>query len=148
MQPRSFDAIARALAAPRSRRHLLRVLASGGAAALLGTRRPDTVAALPVCSPPCDRQNCEFCDSQVGACVWRCSATQVCQAGTCVPAPPPQPCNPPCPSTHVCRDGVCVCNGPVCGVPGQGGYGCCPGGYCSGDACCWGTDDVATCAIP
>jgi uncharacterized membrane protein YphA (DoxX/SURF4 family)/peroxiredoxin len=47
-------------------------------------------------------------------------------------------CRPPCPEGQVLNPSTCQCecNGPVCGTPGAGGFGCCPGGFCQGDACC------------
>jgi hypothetical protein len=47
-------------------------------------------------------------------------------------------CRPPCPGGQVLNPSTCQCecNGPVCGTPGAGGFGCCPGGFCQGDACC------------
>jgi hypothetical protein len=44
---------------------------------------------------------------------------------------------------------VCECRGPTCGDPSAGGYGCCPGGYCNGDACCHDhPDGTTTCTTP
>jgi len=166
MESRRFDDLARTLAASRSRRQALRALAGGVAAGLLATRRPEAVSALPVCYPRCNSAECETCDPVLGACVYRCRDSQVCRAGSCVAAPPPT-CDPACPPTHACQNGVCVevctpacvrplvcqnqgcvCPGPVCGIPGHGGYGCCPGGVCNGDACCHVVDDLMECAIP
>jgi hypothetical protein len=167
MDPLSFDALTRTLAAGRSRRHALRALVGGVAATLLAARRPEAAPAAPLCSPRCNALECETCDPEVRACVYRCRDSQVCRAGSCVAAPP-RVCDPACPPTHACQNGVCVevctppctrplvcqnghcvCPGPICGIPGHGGYGCCPGGFCNGDACCHVLDDdTMECAIP
>src|SRR5215217_5437553 len=72
MESRRFDDLARTLAASRSRRQALRALAGGVAAGLLATRRPEAVSALPVCYPRCNSAECETCDPELGACVYRC----------------------------------------------------------------------------
>ena len=121
-----FDALTRQMAGSQSRRTLLRTLAGGLTAAVVGLARPGPAEAAK-CGK--EGQPCGCCQRGLsctgGAC---CPTDRVCGSACC-------------PAGHTCQNGACVRPGSGVGSPGG-----CPAGQaaCAG-GCADITSDIANC---
>src|SRR5579884_4088808 len=138
MDDRTFDALARFVAAPRTRRQLVRAFGGSLLAGLVSSRRagaaacPSGVVCSDRCCPDasdiCLGGQCTSCPSGV-VCSDRCCAVgESCQDGACTATAVPEPSGPCPPGSREC-DGVCY--------PG----GCCTDADCGPCLTC-GADHV------